>query len=464
MSLAASNAKDRPGARLARIGERLRRHRGTILAVQWLVVAAYLVLVMVPAFLPLPAGGATILHNLTLFAQFVFWGLWWPFVMASVMVLGRVWCGVLCPEGALTEWAGRHGLGRSVPRWLRWSGWPFVAFVTTTVYGQLISVYEYPKAALLILGGSTVAAMAVGFVYGKGRRVWCRYLCPASGVFALLARVAPLHYRADEEAWRRHAGPPPRVDCPTLLDLRHLKRAGACHACGRCSGHRGAIALMARPPQQEILETTRAEVSGAEAGLLLFGVLGVALGAFRWSTSGWFVEAKLRIAQWLVEREWFALLGSDAPWWVLTHYPEANDVFTWLDGLLIVAYILATTVCVGGASLLALRGAGALLRSGREDWKTLSLPLVPLAGASLFIGLILPTLTQLRADGIVLAWAGPARMAVLGLGALGSSGLLWRRLARAGEPSVMRRMLAGLLGHLPIVLVVAAWIGPAWLR
>jgi hypothetical protein len=81
--------------------------------------------------------------------------------------MGRVWCGVLCPEGALAEFASRHGRGKAIPKWLRWGGWPFLAFVLTTLYGQLVSVYEYPQAALLILGGSTVAAVAVGWLYGK---------------------------------------------------------------------------------------------------------------------------------------------------------------------------------------------------------------------------------------------------------------------------------------------------------
>ena len=184
----------------------MRRHRRAILAVQWVVVLSYLVLVTVPAFLPLPPSGAGILSNLTLFAQFAFWGIWWPFVMLSMMLIGRVWCGVLCPEGALSEWASRRGLGLAIPRWMRWSGWPFVAFVSTTVYGQLVSVYEYPKAVLLVLGGSTVAAVGIGFVYGRGKRVWCRHLCPANGVFALLARIAPVHFALDEQAWRRHPG------------------------------------------------------------------------------------------------------------------------------------------------------------------------------------------------------------------------------------------------------------------
>ena len=174
----------RPRTRLARLGDWMAAHRRGILAVQWVVVVFYLVLVVVPAFLPppgaearlfsgdmgaasfvdpaaciTPADGqsATLLlqdkpptvarwhERLVLLAQFLFWGIWWPFVILSILLVGRVWCGVLCPEGALAEFASRHGRGGTIPKWLRWSGWPFVAFVLTTIYGQLISVYEYRR-------------------------------------------------------------------------------------------------------------------------------------------------------------------------------------------------------------------------------------------------------------------------------------------------------------------------------
>ena len=97
---------------LAAAGDWLMRRQRRIQAVQCVIVAAYAILVIVPAFLPPPQRAAHIWTNLTLFAQFVFWGIWWPFVLLSMVLVGRLWCGVLCPEGALSETASRHGRGR----------------------------------------------------------------------------------------------------------------------------------------------------------------------------------------------------------------------------------------------------------------------------------------------------------------------------------------------------------------
>lgn len=117
----------------------LRRHGAQIRALQSVIVLA------------LPDETATVFNHLTVAAQFVFWGIGWPFVLLSMVRLGRVWCGVLCPQGALSEWASGNGQRRSIPGWMRWNGWPFAAFVLTTVYGQMVSAYPYPKAVLLAL-------------------------------------------------------------------------------------------------------------------------------------------------------------------------------------------------------------------------------------------------------------------------------------------------------------------------
>lgn len=419
-----------PAPRLQRLGDAMRRHRRFIVGIQWAVVVFYLALVTIPAFLPLPGTGSSVLNNFTLLAQLMFWGIWWPFVIISTITLGRVWCGVFCPEGTLTELASRHGLGRPVPRWLKWGGWPFAAFVITTVYGQLVSVYEYPKAVLLVLGGSTVVAIAVGFVYGKGKRVWCRHLCPVSGVFALLARLAPLHFRVNREQWDSAAtGHLVPVSCAPLIDMRRMTSASQCHMCGRCSGHRDAVKLSARIPGAEVVNLKPAEANAWETRLLVFGIIGTAVGAFQWSSSPWFVTVKTRVAEWLIERDSFALLQDNAPWWLLTHYPETNDVFTWLDGLGVLAYIGITALVLGGWITLCLRLAGALLPGDTErNSRWLAYALIPMGGLGVFLGLSALTVTLLKAEGVAMPWLPEVRGTLLALAALWSLWLGWRML------------------------------------
>ena len=440
---------------LQSFGDAMQRHRSVIQTIQWTVVVVYFALVIIPAFLPLPPDSAHIYNNLTRLAQFAFWGVWWPFVMVSMMLMGRVWCGVFCPEGSLTELVSRRGLQYPIPRWIRWGGWPFVAFVMTTVFGQLLSVYEYPKATLLILGGSSLMALAVGYTYGRGARVWCRYLCPANGVFGLLARLAPLHFRVDREAWKSKPAGTPAVACATLIDIPRMTGASACHACGRCSGHRDAVRLVARSPNAEVLRLSSGAVSRWEVILLLFGVLGVALGAFQWSASPWFVASKQAAAGWLIEHNSFWLLQDNAPWWLLTHYPETNDVFTWLDGLLIVFYIGATALVLGSWILFWLFVTQRILRHAGLMWR-LAYSLIPLAGVSVFLGLSMLTVTMLKAEGMMLAWVTPLRVGLLVLG-VSWSGWLAARLIQMVPASPWQRMLAEAAVILAMLLVPVAW-------
>lgn len=443
---------------LARVGDWLREHAKIIRAVQWLVVGFYLVLLVIPAVLPLPPAQAGMLDNLTLLAQFVFWGLWWPFVLLSMVLFGRMWCGVLCPEGSLSEWISWRGLGRGTPRWIRWGGWPTVAFILTTVYGQLISVYDYAQAALLILGGSTVAAMLVGYLYGRGKRVWCRYLCPVSGVFSLLARLAPLHYKVDEQRWLENSGPHLATpNCAPLLDIRRMQGASDCHACGRCSGQRGAVQLSARSPNQEILIVgNQPQHSHWDSTLLLFGVLGLAMGAFQWTVSPWFIALKQAAAEWLVDHELFWPLEADAPWWLLTHYPQVNDAFSWLDGAAILAYIGGSAVLVGGALWLLVQAAVRLMGRSGNVFHHLALSLTPLGGAGLFLGLSATTVKLLRYEGLLLSWVPLARAALLVGAIIWSLYLAWKVIGRHGTNG-LRRLLA-----FSCMSGAAALIGYGW--
>jgi polyferredoxin len=454
------------GAGLAACGEWLRRHARVVSVLQWTIVAAYAFFVIVPAFLPLPADDAHWFNNLALFSQWLFWGLWWPFVILSMFVFGRAWCGLFCPEGTLTEAASRYGLGLGVPRWLKWGGWPFVAFALTTVFGQLVSVYQYPAATLVVLGGSTLAAIGVGLVYGRGKRVWCRHLCPVNGVFAVLARVAPLHFRVDTDAWtanvpRIRAHP---VNCAPLVRIRRMTGPSECHMCGRCSGLHGAIALAARSPNREVVALDANAAQRWDAVLIVFGMIGLALGAFEWSATGAFVALRTAAIEYFVEHGPAWILADNAPWWILTNYPEAHDVFTWLDGALISGWIVGTALLVGGWVSVWLAVAARAL----PDWQSdslranayaLSYTLIPLAGAGLFVGLSSLPATLAHGEGIRLAWLPQMRAALLAAGACWSLYLAYRQVEQRVAPTRRTGALAAPLLAVATAIggVLAAW-------
>ena len=128
-----------------------------------------------------------------------------------------------------------------------------------------------------------------------------------------------------------------------------------------------------------------------------------------------------------------ALLQDNAPWWLLTHYPAANDVFSWLDGLCILIFLLGGGAAVGLALLATVRLGAWVANHPGLSWQRLSLSLVPLAGAGLFLGLSMLTLAHLKAERIPLEWVPPVRIALLAAGSGFSAYLLWK-LTAIGVP------------------------------
>ncbi|NLH81802.1 MAG: 4Fe-4S binding protein [Phyllobacteriaceae bacterium] len=450
----------------AALGERMARSRRLIVGVQWAVVGIYAVLIVVPTLVPLPGRLDHVWNHVTVFAQFVFWGIWWPGVLISMILFGRLWCGVLCPEGALSERASRFSLGRAVPRWITWKGWPFVGFLGTTIYGQMISVYQYPAAVLVILGGSTCAAIVVGLVYGRDKRVWCRYLCPVNGVFALVSKLAPIHFRVDRAAWDRWEKPAdgrlPHVDCAPLVPLRRLEGNSPCHMCGRCSGFRDAVALSSRSPNHEIVEVAGREPKPWESALIILGLLGVAAGAFRWTGSALWVDIKQALAEHLIDLGAERLLDLSLPWWILTNYPEKNDVMTVVDGAALIVFLgletaIAAILFAGGTALAAALAAP----WRREVFHHLVQTLIPIAAVGVILGLSMTTVSLARADGFDVALADPLRLTAL-TGAAIWSAVLARAVVRRHAVDPTRRRLAGAAMIGVIGLAAADWATLFW--
>jgi hypothetical protein len=147
-------------------------------------------------------------------------------------------------------------------------------------------------------------------------------------------------------------------------------------------------------------------------------------------------------------------LDDGAPWWLLTHYPEVNDTFTWLDGGLVLAYIAVYALVLGGAAWLGLAAAARAL-GDFGAWRRLAYGLTPLAGMSVFVGLSFLTTGQLGAEGWRPHWPNDVRMALLTLAAIWSGRLLLGLVATT--LSKPRRMLALGVSMAGIVPLLASW-------
>ena len=147
----------RSAGRWRAFGDLLQRRQAVVVRIQWAFAALYAFLLVGPAVLPPPAAQAGVFDSLARFSEALFWGIWWPAVLLATLVLGQFWCGVLCPDGMLTEFASRHGRGARIPRWLRRPGWPMLGFALLISYEQLTDAYRSPLATLVLLGGCSVA-------------------------------------------------------------------------------------------------------------------------------------------------------------------------------------------------------------------------------------------------------------------------------------------------------------------
>jgi hypothetical protein len=135
-------------------------------------------------------------------AEAVFWGLWWPGVILSMMVFGQVWCGVLCPDGTIIL-AVALGLGTAVAA-LLWlaagrGGWMRLAYALIPLagLGLFLGAVEHSLALLGrldLLVWLRAVLVALGLAW-SGRLGWLLTTgARARAVFALLlAGLAALY-------------------------------------------------------------------------------------------------------------------------------------------------------------------------------------------------------------------------------------------------------------------------------
>lgn len=146
-------------------------------------------------------------------------------LIASTLVLGRFFCGWVCPMGSLMEFsdfllslprkanpAAIHPLPQSFlvrfPPALVVLGAVVVSVFTTT---SLLPFFHPNVWIVRILSHSVLGLVFLGLVFLSslfGRRLWCVYLCPLGALYGVLSRVSFFRLR--------------------------IEKCSRCGACGRC--------------------------------------------------------------------------------------------------------------------------------------------------------------------------------------------------------------------------------------
>ncbi|GAB3025594.1 4Fe-4S binding protein [Natronobiforma cellulositropha] len=172
------------------------------------------------------------------FASVAFFSVWWSSVMlVSLVLFGRVWCYV-CPMGAIVRFTQRFGLERHFPMYstgpklklfgvslsvIMISAAVFVVFGRMPMY-KLGVVFD-PQLIGIYFLGFTALAVGVSLVYQ--RQAFCRYVCPATGVMSVTARLSPFEIRQNADTG---------VQCATLeYKSDYLSTDRRCVSCMKCT-------------------------------------------------------------------------------------------------------------------------------------------------------------------------------------------------------------------------------------
>lgn len=153
--------------------------------------------------------------------------------LLSAVLVGRVYCGWICPFGALSEYVGRIPLRKWTlsaevdDRW-RKVKYAILAVVSAVVLisGKVDHGNIETYVTLFSRHGSLIAWVLVAVTLAANLRIerfWCRFLCPLAALLGLLSRQDGRY--------------PSSGDCP--MANRKNPPASECIRCNRCfSGER----------------------------------------------------------------------------------------------------------------------------------------------------------------------------------------------------------------------------------
>ena len=126
----------------------------------------------------------------------IVWSYWWPFIIITAIIFGRVWCFV-CPVEMITSFFSKAGFRKRCPEWLR-SGWGITIFYTIILFIGIrgLLVHRNPYMMAFYLSFIMVVSIIIGVIYEKN--TFCRYFCPVGQLLGLYSKLSFFGWRVKD--------------------------------------------------------------------------------------------------------------------------------------------------------------------------------------------------------------------------------------------------------------------------
>lgn len=205
-------------------------------------------------------------------------------VLAGVLLAGNAFCGWICPFGTLQD--GLHALARRlhipqlrIPRrvdaalrWGRFVVLGVVVYASAVTAGLWFADYDpyvtafslrwllEPDLATMWPALAILAVIVLGSLVVE--RFWCRYLCPAGAVFAVLGHLSILRIRRSTDACTGCSLC--NAPCPIGIDVAETRRSVStdcigCLDCVTTCPVGGSLSVQAGPPLGDLFHRSTIE-------------------------------------------------------------------------------------------------------------------------------------------------------------------------------------------------------------
>lgn len=207
-------------------------------------------------------------------ANLVVWAIWWPMLIASIIVSGRAWCGY-CPLPIISD--GLNFFRRkflSVPSVLVKNGvWIGIAGFALILLAEHVShMFTFAQATSILLITILGGVISTNVFFGK--RAWCKHICPLGKMVSYTTPLSFIELDSNSTVCSSQCQTHDCVkddNCPMGLHPSAVANSNDCILCLSCIKRckHQAIRINARIPWQEIQEKKRWDAAGAFFAIML---------------------------------------------------------------------------------------------------------------------------------------------------------------------------------------------------